>query len=306
MADEVGVQRIFVHPGDYKLYAELADFYSTALTHVAVPGYAVVFVNMTDASAEAVGSLSGLVTNNEGSPIAGASVRISGGELTNGYFASAVTNANGQYVISNISKIASNGEPIPSFILEASAANHLSVVREEVIVLQGKDRTENFVLEPYDLEGSTVYADSFESDSGWLTTGMWNRFPFTTTPLVNQLQVGGYVTLAPDATTETANLPSAFDGEYGWWYGQSDTGSFIGTQSSSDSPNRGGRSVSSHSGELTSPVIDLTGTNMPILRFQTYWEIESVNPNENGFDWMQIDVRVVGWTDFIRIRRLNP
>lgn len=301
-----GVKKVFLQTGDYKLYAEAADFYSTALTHVASPGYDVVFVNMTDANAVAVGSLSGSVTNNEGSPIAGASVRISGGELTNGYFASAVTDTNGQYVISNISKLASNGQTIPNFTLETSAANHLSVVREEVIVLQGKDRKENFILELYDLDGSTLYADSFEQETGWLTTGFWNRFPFSTTSVENQLQVGGYVTLAPDAIAETANLPPAFDGDYAWWYGQSDSGSFIGTQSSSDSPNSGGRSVYSNSGTLRSPIIDLTTSTMPILRFQTYWEIESVNPNESGFDWMQVDVRIVGSTSYTRLRRLNP
>lgn len=304
--DSNGVRRAFLDSADYRVYATASNYQSTAFNHVATTGFADVYLNMTSTSAGAVGSLSGTVRNEEGLPIAGASVRISGGSLTNGYFASAVTNDQGQYVISNISKVAANGQPIESFTMEVSASGYRVAIRESVIVLQGKDRNENFTLIAFDLDSAIVYADDFETESGWQASGLWNRFPFSQIPLDNLLQVNGYVLLAPDAMTETAELPKAHQGDWAWWYGQSDTGSFIGVQSSNDQPLSGGRSVSSHSGELISPAIDLTSVAEPVLRFQTFWEIESVNPNAFGYDWMQVDVRVAGTSTFTQLRRLNP
>ncbi|MGM0526743.1 MAG: S8 family serine peptidase, partial [Pseudomonadota bacterium] len=172
----------------------------------------------------------------------------------------------------------------------------------------GKERTENFSLEaiPAPEPGDVYFSDDAESDAAeWTVTGMWNRYDFANKDPVNTLVDGGFVTLAPDEEGPQAALPEAF-GDFAWWYGEEETGTFIGEQSAGDSELSGGRSVSANSGSLTSPVIDLTMSTTPALKFETWWEIESVNPNENGYDLMEIMISVDGGDTFEVVRKLNP
>ena len=196
--------------------------------------------------------------------------------------------------------------PIPSFKLEASAFGYATVVKNDVIVLAGKDRVENFTLISVDLSQGTIYADDFELGLGdWTPSGFWNQIDLNNTSIANTLVDNGYTSLAPDEVGPQALLPNAFNGENAWWYGQSDTGSFIGTQASSDVLLSGGRSETSNAGQLTSPSINLGTASLPYLRFRTWWEIESVNPNENGFDVMEVQISTDG-ASFTTIKKLNP
>lgn len=306
--DSSGIAQAYLKAGDYKVRGNLSG-YQEAVTSFTISGMQSqqVSLNMSPDSVGAVGSLSGQVIDVNGNPVVGASVRISGGTQTNGFFATATTDANGNYVISNISKTDSSSNAIPAFTLEASAFGYATVVKEDVIVLAGKDRVENFTLTPVDLSESTVFSDDFEQGiGGWTATGFWNQIDLSSNTIANTLVDGGYTSLAPDEAGPQALLPSAFSGDFVWWYGQPGTGSFIGTQSSSDSLLSGGTSTSSNSGVLTSPSINLVSTTKPYLRFRTWWEIESVNPNENGFDIMEIQISTDGGSSYTTIKKLNP
>ena len=72
----------------------------------------------------------------------------------------------------------------------------------------------------------------------------------------------------------------------------------------------GGTSSSfSNAGSIVSPVIDLSSEGSPLsLRFKTWWEIESVNPNDQGFDLMLIEyaVRNADATVWTPLAVLNP
>lgn len=143
---ESGITPAWLKPGSYSVYAEATDYQSSAVSFtVTTDEPQTIYLNMTTLDAGSVGSISGRVVNQNDEPVAGASVRISGGELTNGYFASAVTNSAGEYVISNISKVSSTGQPIESFTMEATASMHTTAVRDEVIVLAGLDRQKTSV-----------------------------------------------------------------------------------------------------------------------------------------------------------------
>ncbi|RUO44135.1 peptidase [Aliidiomarina taiwanensis] len=307
LTDEQGMQHAWFTPGSYTVFAQATDYQDNAVNFVAsADDVQQVFVNMTSSDAGAVGSISGVVVDQNDVPIAGASVRISGGELTNGYFASAVTDSNGEYVISNISKTAANGQPIVSFTMEASAPMHATIVREEVIVLAGLDRTENFRLNEVVYTEEELFVDNFEAGAGdWEATGMWHIEAMPGNTLYNLLVEQGFVLFAPDEVSDFAYLPQAYQGDHVWWYGAADTGTFIGTQNPNDSPLSGGRSTTSNQGTLTSPVIDLTTATNPHLDLQTWWEIESVNPNSSGFDLMRIQISQNGGS-FVTVRTLNP
>ncbi|UUN14636.1 MULTISPECIES: S8 family serine peptidase [Idiomarina] len=304
---ESGITPAWLKPGSYSVYAEATDYQSSAVSFtVTTDEPQTIYLNMTTLDAGSVGSISGRVVNQNDEPVAGASVRISGGELTNGYFASAVTNSAGEYVISNISKVSSTGQPIESFTMEATASMHTTAVRDEVIVLAGLDRVENFRLNELEESEEVIFADSFENGPGeWSAVGMWHLESMTGNSLYNLLVDEGYVLFAPDEVADHAYLPQAYDGDYVWWYGKADTGTFIGEQASSDTLLSGGRSTSSNMGMLTSPVIDLSNTNQPMLDLQSWWEIESVNPNSSGFDLLRIQVSMNG-DNFVTVRTLNP
>ena len=307
--DSNGVIAAYVKVGGtYKIHGDINGYKKAFTTIFTFNKYHVeATLNMTSDVTGAVGSLGGQVVDSNGNPIIGVSVRISGGEQTNGFFASAITGVDGNYVISNISKIDSNKAPITSFILEASASGFSTNLKNEVIVLEGKERFENFILTPQDLTENVIFTSDFEQDiTSWSSTGFWNKFDLGNNALFNSLVEGGYTSIAPDESGLQAFLPEAYSGDFAWWYGQENTGSFIGTQSSSDSLLSGGRSTSSNTGQLISPSISLASVSSPFLRFRTWWEIESVNPNESGFDIMDVLISTDNGATYTTLKKLNP
>ena len=298
------------HSGTYKFRAT-HDGYQEAVKEASVLPFwgqesTAISLLMTPEGAAETGSLHGYVRNQQGNPISGAQVRISGGEQTNGYFASATTDVEGFYQISNINKKDSQGEPIATFYLSASKQGFLEEVKEGIIILAGKERTENFALLSGVVTTATLYASGFEADDpAWEATGLWHREALPGNTIVNTLVDDGFSLLPPDEDTEKAYLPTAFEGSGAWWYGKADTGSFIMEQYQFDLPLWGGTSVSPHEGALTSPEISLTSVTQPVVKFQTWWEIESVNPNSDGFDLLEVQISVDGGS-FTTIKKLNP
>jgi len=305
---EDGKVRLYLNKGSYKIIAKKEGYkdFHKIINVSDFPTSTAVDILMTSDSVDFVGTIGGIVFGDNGEPIKNALIRLTGGEQTNGFFKSAVTDDLGMYNLSNINKKDSNGNLITSFTLSASAKGYSEVIKENIVVLSASSVNYNFTLLIKDTSETVIYSTSFEeSTSNWISTGLWHIQDLKTTSIVNNLVDNGFVSLSPDEETNYAYLPSADDGNNALWYGSADTGSFIGTQQDGDNLKSGGTSVASHKGTVTSPLIDLAGTTQPILSFRTWWEIEAVNPNENGYDIMEIKIAVDGG-EFTTIKRLNP
>ena len=130
--------------------------------------------------------------------------------------------------------------------------------------------------------------------------------------IINQAVVENLVSLAPDDQSG-GKIPDP-QGNYACWYGQSAAGNvgqgnFLGDIDDTNGgvESDGGESDRYNAGAIVSPLIDLTNASAPLaLDFNTWWEIESVNPNENGFDLMIISVSTDNGSSWSDIARLNP
>lgn len=141
---------------------------------------------------------------------------------------------------------------------------------------------------------TVLFADGFES-SGWSETSLWNRS--TLSGIQNQAFVDGLVNLAPNDDSNGL-LPPPDQGSFASWYGepvsgQPTTGNYMKEKASGqeDGSGTGGHSAEPHSGTLTSPpfsVPEPPSGQRVVLRFRTWFEIESVNPG--SFDLMKVRV----------------
>ncbi|ATR77948.1 immune inhibitor A [Moraxella osloensis] len=258
-----------------------------------------------------VGSISGtILLNNQ--PLANTQVALSGGDLTNGNFANAITNSEGQFVL---------------YYNLANQADYITLLKNlKVIVTNGsKTQTYNLSLNANNLTGlnyqftptvtnQTVYwRETFEANSPtanlWQTsneksnTGWQNRLAGVN--IVNKL-INTQVKLAPDDTSN-GQLPAPLEGSVSKWYGNATDGNFVDV-ANFDGLMDGGTSQDANSGSITSPVIDLTNLSGNVsLTFKTWWEVESVNPNKNGFDIMSVEVAdATDPENFQSVARLNP
>ncbi len=251
-----------------------------------------------------VGTVSGRVTDNVGNPLSGATITISGGSQTNGVFASSISAANGTYSINAIPIKDTKGTIISSFTLTASQAGYVPSTLSSVVVKENETTTNvDFVLNQSSSSGSVYFEDDFETDKGWTAKGFWNRI--SSPASIKNSAVPNYVTLAP-GDNSNGYLPSPYKGSFAYWYGQNQSGNFIGTQKSGDALNSGGTSISPNDGSLTSPLIDLTKAGSAQLNFQTWFEIESQNPNEKGYDLMIIEISIDNGVSFTPFKKLNP
>ncbi|GAC1657410.1 MAG: hypothetical protein NVS4B3_23910 [Gemmatimonadaceae bacterium] len=130
-----------------------------------------------------------------------------------------------------------------------------------------------------------VYQTGFETADvpAWTTTGFWHS---STLANLRNTAYPTYVSLAPGDNSNGA-LPPPFAGTYALWYGQDATGNYAGPLVAGQPAKSGGTSVSSNSGVAVSPPISVPKTtNVVSLAFQSWFEIESVNPH--GFDVMTV------------------
>jgi len=262
-----------------------------------------------------IASISGSVTTTTGVPIHLAQVSVSGGTTTNGSFASALTDANGGYILFvNVNQDLITS--LPSLSITASASGYQSVSYSSTDVIQNISLSGlNFQLGV--LADTSIYNETFDGDiSGWTKNklsgtndnNMWHQHTSSVTG-VNKAFTDGVVSLAPNDTSK-GNVPAPKSGK-SMWYGNGvvsdDTfGNFIGVYGYKEALN-GGTSDGANSGELISPTIDLTGKSGAVhLTFDTWWEIESVNPNNNGYDIMTISVSTDSGSTWKTLARLNP
>jgi hypothetical protein len=296
-----------VPPGTYSVVANATGYVQNTAANLDVVDVAgeVVradFALPPIAAGQRFGGLSGRVLNNLGSPVSGAAVSISGGVQTNGIFRSTTTNADGTYSLVGIVLDDADLQPITQFTVLASATGFATVLRPVVLVQNETVPNVDFTLSPSQ-GGQTFFADNFETVQSWQTTGFWNR---STLAGIRNAAAPTYVNLAPGDDSNGA-LPAPVQGSFAFWYGSAAAGNFLGTQLQGDQAGSGGTSEVANAGSLTSPAFQIPA-NAPAasLRLATWFEIESVNPNDQGFDLMTISVLNVSTGGLTQLRRLNP
>ena len=139
--------------------------------------------------------------------------------------------------------------------------------------------------------------EGFESDAGWAATGFWHRSS-TLAGVINQAFTDGLVTLGVGDGSAGA-MPNPFAGSFAFWYGTepgagvgTENANFIGTRSGNNATGSlsGGESTGPNTGVLSSTAFVVPADGM--LRFETWWEIESVDAHI--FDLMTVKVEEVG------------
>ena len=236
-----------------------------------------------------VAGVAGRVTDPQGAPVSGATGFI-GGEAPGGagFYRVAVTAADGTYAIPGVLPELNQIDVIDSFVLFAGAGGRVPVSRVAPALEGGRTVAGvNFVLAPG--TGPHAYlTDGFESTSLlWQHGGMWNR---TTGAGVINTAVPLQASLAPGDGSQ-GRLPAAPQGSAYLWYGAPATGNFRGNGSS-------------NSGSALSPVFVVPAGVTATLTFQTWFEVEGVNPVT--FDQMSIAVEDVETGAVTTLGRLNP
>jgi hypothetical protein len=274
-------------------------------------------------------SLSGTITDANG-PISGALVTVSGGAATNGQIAAAVTNSGGHFNLLVNAKISLNSKLLNSTVtVSKSGYNNHQVTGFQVV--NGTNVSGlNFVLTEDNGIDLVEWSETFENPAtlaDWTpkrSTG--NEFSSngwayheSGQNIVNEALAANLVVLAANDSS-LGRVPEPVQGNRAIWYGGRDfadnfdtfgavRGNFLEDEDPDFSfPFDGGTSYLPHSGEAISPVINLThlveGEDISVT-FDTYWEIESTNPNANGFDTMTVAYSIDGGP-FVAQARLNP
>lgn len=263
-----------------------------------------------------IASYSGVVFDSD-SPVAGAQVQLSAGAATGGAFATDVTGEDGAFtLLVNVNQ--SLEESLQSARLTVSASGY-ETLSQAFPVTEEHESGVNLELTELDSEtpaGSVLFRETFEADSptraAWTVAGGFDaettwRLHSSGANSMNTL-VPAFVTLPPDDSSNGL-VPDPDFGQTAYWYGSAELGNFIGEQSDFSAEKDGGTSVRDHAGTLTSPTIDLSGVTPGQalnLSFATWWEIESVNPNCDGFDLMTVEVSTDDGASFVPLARLNP
>lgn len=262
-----------------------------------------------------VGTLSGQVIVN-GQPIKNAQVGLSGGAATNGAFVTALTDEKGHFNLSfNVSDSLVDALKNAKLLINADG---YQTIQQAVPVYSSSSFGNQFTLIPVNTSQDVVWRETFEPDSP--TAAKWQKQQSLNQPMWNLIQsnhgiqnnlVNKAVTLAPNDSS-LGNVPIPPQGSHAYWYGDVTSGNFIGLRSNLDleaanSELSGGTSIQPNLGAISSPAIDLSQVKAPIsLSFKTWWEIESVNPNSNGYDLMDIQVSTDGGLNYKTVARLNP
>lgn len=149
------------------------------------------------------------------------------------------------------------------------------------------------------------FADGFEAALAWTTGGLWNRSTLKTgggAPIVN-VALPDYVS-APPGEFPGGLLPSPATGTYAAWFGAPADGNYL--PGVGGPLGGGGTSATAISGTVVSSAISVTSnpTQTVTLAFDTWWEIESVNPS--AFDIMTIAIEDVSAATVTALGSLNP
>jgi len=92
---------------------------------------------------DAAGIISGIVSDQNGNPVDAAKVEIYNGSTL---IKSTTTNSTGYYQLTDIKKKDGSGALITNFVIKVIKTNYTTQERENIIILDGKERQENFTL----------------------------------------------------------------------------------------------------------------------------------------------------------------
>jgi hypothetical protein len=299
-----------IAPGTYTLTVAKDGYQNQMASNVMIgnaniPQAFVGFMPVDNSITVPVGAICGIVLDASGNPMANATIAISAEDesLTNGYFASGVTDAMGRYAIGAVPiESTVTGEAIPAFKIKAIQGNFVDV-QHNVSLVQNSLVVGDVNLVTQNVPGNTIFTEGFEAKSDWTWEGFWHLQQNMN--IMNSNVTAQYVKLAPNDVSQ-GYIPAAYAGSYCAWYGQESTGSFIGDAVVGQEQWSGGTGMESNKGSLTSSPIDLSGLNQASLSFWSWFEIESVNPNEYGFDIMEVYIIDVATSAETSILRLNP
>lgn len=271
-----------VAKGNYSLHVNMEGYKPMYTNQINLDGtdQFVAFLPASTSITVPVGGITGMVVDENGDPIRGANISISAQDesITNGYFSSTDSNTDGQFFIGAVSVEQTN-----EFKIRCIASDYETKMVTNLVILENEMSVVYFKMEEATPAENLTY-ESFESQTSWTLDGFWQIKENTS--ITNQAYPE-FVKLAPNDNSE-GMLPEAYNGGRSLWYGETETGNFMGIQSSFDEQLSGGTGETSNSGSAISPVIDLSSVDQASVNFRTWFEIESVNPNDSGFDLMEI------------------
>lgn len=271
--------------GTVSITASKTGYTGSSVSTVVQAGTTVTADNITISPVSSYGSVSGKILPSSGSGVISGARIVAEGKTS-------YSDSNGNYTISEL--------PAGTVTVSVYAYGYVNQ-SASVSVTAGSATSKNFRLDAVDVSASGL-SDDFETDKGFSAIGLWNRVLNPQT-IKNTIVDLGYVTL-PDS----GYLPSAKSGNYCYWFGKSDTGSYIGEQDTLAPDPSGGTSLYSQIGTLESPSISLLGYSTSVLSFWTWWEVESRSLASTGvsFDLMQVDVSDDAGASWSSLGRMNP
>lgn len=263
-------------------------------------------VSCTDLSCSDVDGINALVGQFTGKvvsdnlPVANAQVSLTAGPQTNGAYVTAITDANGYFSlpINVATKLASVVENSTLKILAAGYETQELAVN---VNASGSYANTFNLSKAYTASPKVLWHETFEADSktrdSWLTYSTnaqvsWNRLdgPYS---IINN--AAGLLSFVATNDLSQGKISAPLEGNTSYWFGDAVTGNY------------GSAATKSSFGELESPSIDLSQYSKPLsLSFKTWWEIESVNPNQKGFDIMDVLISKDGGKTYFVLTRLNP
>lgn len=285
--------------GRYNIVYEKSGYHRMATSESSTPtqGLHADIVAIADSISIPMGGITGVVTDDRGRPVAGASIAIRSYDatITKGYFSSTHSDSHGRFSLGAIPldatgvfkvRIAAKG-------FEAMTTSSVHILRNEMMVLHLELKEET--------ADTWVFQEDFGHASDWEKTGLWHVHEGS--GVYNQAYPE-YVSLAPNDHS-AGRIPEPFSGSRHAWYGSPETGNYMGKQSIYDLPHSGGTSQKPHHGLLTSPPISLQGLSQARLSFWSWFEIESENPGIFGYDLMEVYV-ADSHGHKVLLGRLNP
>jgi hypothetical protein len=286
--------------GVYDIYLEMTGYKSmfTMGVDLANGEPFAAFLPVTTSVNTPIGGITGVVVNSAGLPLANANISISAQDelITNGYFSSVVTNEYGQFYIGAVPL-----ETTSVFKVRCIADGYNTEIRTNIDILKNEMINLYFQMEP-STPPAKIFYEGFEgSIENWDITGFWH---VRQNANIYNSAYPDYVNIAPNDQS-MGRIPDAYKGSRSMWYGNPDTGNFMGEQSPFDYELSGGTSDNKNSGSITSPIINLNNFDKASLNFWSWFEIESVNPNHTGYDLMEIYV-IESTGNPILIGKLNP
>ncbi len=288
--------------GIYNVYLEMQG-YKTMFSKgvdLSIGEAYISFLSVESTLSTPVGGITGIVTNAMGLPLEKANIAISAmdEQVTNGYFSSVSTTESGQFFIGAVPVQSTN-----KFKVRCIAEGYSPEVISDVTILPNEMINLNFVLHTT-TPTAHVFHEGFElSEPQWEATGYWNIQQLKDAEIYNIFS-NEYVKAAPNDVSE-GKIPNPYKGTAMAWYGNAETGNYLGEQSPYDYEMSGGTSIEKNSGTLISPIINLHGLGEASFSFWTWFEIESVNPNQTGYDLMEIWIINDSGND-IPLGKLNP